>query len=375
MPGRHSGASHNAHPADDAVKLRPLLLALLGLHLGGCSGLGYYAQAALGQADIWSRSQSVTAVQAESTTPAALHAQLQLAQSIRSFATTTLGLPDNDSYRRYADVGRPFVVWNVFATAPYSVEPLQWCFLVAGCVSYRGHFAEATAQADAANLRARGLDVHIAGVSAYSTLGWFDDPLLNTFIHYPELELARLIFHELAHQVVYVPDDTEFNESFAVAVETEGLRRWVHARGEPDLAEQLAATQERRDDFTRLVQHYREALRSAYSEETDDHARARRKRDLIQSLRDEYRELREGPWKGYRGYDRWFGQEINNATLASIGLYSGLVPAFIALLEAERGNLPRFYTRVAALKLMAKDERRAALRPSVSTPASNTRPD
>jgi predicted aminopeptidase len=253
------------------------------------------------------------------------------------------------------------VVWNVFATRPLSIRPEQSCFPIAGCVSYRGFFVEDDAHAYARRLADRGLDVHVAGVPAYSTLGWFDDPLLNTFIHYPETELVRLIVHELAHQVVYVRDDTEFNESFASAVEEEGLRRWLARPEHQAQAELFERAQAMRADFAALVARYREALAALYASDASDAEKRARKHELIDALGADYRAMRDHRWNGFRGYDRWFGQDINNATLASIGLYTDAKPAFARLIAECDGDMPRVWARMRALAALPRDERRAAL--------------
>ncbi|HNB79317.1 MAG TPA: aminopeptidase [Rhodocyclaceae bacterium] len=335
--------------------------------LGACGTPGYYLQAAGGQLEILRLSRPLDDARIDPATPDTLRDKLARAAAIRDFASRELGLPDNGSYRKYADLGRPYVVWNVFATDELSIEPREWCFPIAGCVSYRGYFAEADAEAFAAALRAQGNDVHVAGIAAYSTLGWLDDPLLNTFIHYPEIELARLIFHELAHQRVYAAGDSEFNESFAMAVEVAGVRRWLAREGSDAQRAAFASAQRRRDDFASLVLKYRDALDAAFRGDADAaHKRAEKAR-ILSELQAEYRALRDGVWGGYSGYDRWFGQEINNAVLASIGLYHQRVPAFEALLAAEGGDLPRFYEHVAQLARLSKDRRDAELARAVAS--------
>ena len=333
-----------------------IVLAAAAL-LGACGTPGYYLQAAGGQLEILRLSRPLDDARIDPATPDALRDKLARAAAIRDFASRELGLPDNGSYRKYADIGRPYAVWNVFATDELSIEPREWCFPVAGCVSYRGYFAEADAEAFAAALRAQGNDVHVAGIAAYSTLGWFDDPLLNTFMHYPEVELARLIFHELAHQRVYAAGDSEFNESFAMAVEVAGVRRWLAREGNDAQRAAFASAQRRRDDFAALVLKYRDALGAAFKGDADTAYKRAEKGRILGELQTEYRALRDGAWGGYRGYDRWFGQEINNAVLASIGLYHQRVPAFEALLAAEGDDLPRFYDRVAQLARMPKERR------------------
>ncbi|PIV76111.1 MAG: aminopeptidase [Rhodocyclales bacterium CG17_big_fil_post_rev_8_21_14_2_50_68_7] len=345
-----------------------LLLALLAatalgsaLLLPGCAAPGYYLQAASGQFEVWRRSRPIAQVRSDAGTAPALRERLALAERIRAFASRSLALPDNGSYRKYADVRRPYVVWNVFAAREFSVRPEQWCFPVAGCVSYRGYFAHPDALAFAAALRSRGHEIHVAGVTAYSTLGWFDDPVLNTFIHYPESELARLIFHELAHQVAWADGDTEFNEAFAVAVELEGIARWLAASGSADERETFATAQRRRSRFAALVLGARERLDRLYGSGASEHAMRKAKAEILSGLKRDYAALREGDWRGFAGYDRWFGADINNATLASIGIYTRWVPAFRALIARSGGDLPTFYARVRELAADAPETRHAAL--------------
>jgi predicted aminopeptidase len=211
--------------------LQPFCILLILLMFSGCTQLGYYTQSVSGQLDIWRREKPIHEVIEDAASPPALRDKLAQVLVIREYASRELALPANSSFRRYADLQRPFVAWNVFATEEFSMQPKTWCFAVAGCVSYRGYFAKADAENFAVGIAAAGHDVYVGGVPAYSTLGWFADPVLNTFIHYSPVELARLIFHELSHQVVYVKDDTVFNESFAVAVERAGVARWIARHG------------------------------------------------------------------------------------------------------------------------------------------------
>jgi predicted aminopeptidase len=342
-----------------AVALGLALAALLAL--ASCASPAYYWQAAAGHMELLRKAQAIDRWRADDSAPAALKDKLAAAQRIRDFASVELGLPANGSYRSYADLRRPYVAWNVYATAPYSVRLREWCFPVAGCVSYRGYFAREDAEAYAAGLRRAGNDVHVGGVPAYSTLGWFDDPLLNTFMHYPDTELARLIFHELAHQVAYVADDSEFNESFASAVEEAGIARWLDRHGSPQHRASFEQAQQRRRDFRALVLDYRGRLERLYASDAGAMEKAAAKQALLAELQADYRRMKHDKWDGYAGYDRWFGQEINNATLASVGIYTRLVPAFLALLAEEGGDLPRFYAAVKRLAAQDKDERQAQL--------------
>ena len=347
-----------------------VLAAVVATLLGACGTPAYYLQAAGGQLEILRLTRPLDEARSDPATPEVLRDKLDRAAAIRDFASRELALPDNGSYRKYADLRRPYVVWNVFATDELSIKPHEWCFPVAGCVSYRGYFAQADADAFAADLRSTGHDVYVAGIPAYSTLGWFDDPLLNTFMHYPDTELARLIFHELAHQRVYASGDSEFNESFAMTVETVGVRRWLARHGSESQRSAFEAAQRRRNDFANLVLKYRDTLDRTYASSDSADAKRMAKTRLLGELREEYRQLRDDAWGGYAGYDRWFGREINNAVLASIGLYHQRVPAFEALLAAADDDLPRFYARVAELARMSKSDREAELdrlTPSLST--------
>jgi len=340
--------------------LRALALCALVAVLAGCDTLSYYMQAFRGQAELWYATRPIDEVLADEGAPAQLKERLETAARVREFASNELGLPRNASYRGYADLKRPFVVWNLFATEPFSVKPRQWCFPVAGCVAYRGYFSRAEAEAAAASLKRKGDDVFLGGVPAYSTLGYFNDPVLNTFIQYPQAELARLIFHELAHQVAYALGDSAFNESFAVTVEREGLRRWLGAHGTPAELEGYARAQERRAAFQALVGKYRRRLEALYASGSDQAQMTARKRAIFDELAAEYGTLKES-WGGFKGYDPWLGSHANNASLASVAVYTQLVPAFEALLKSVDNELPRFYAEVRALAAMPQAERRARL--------------
>lgn len=337
----------------------PLSL-LLTMALAGCGNIAYYAQAVGGHIELMRAAQPIGELVEWPAGDPQLGKQLAEVAAIRDFASRELALPDNGSYRSYADIGRPYVVWNVFAAPELSLEARQWCVLLVGCVNYRGYYDQKDAERLAAELREEGYDTFVGGVAAYSTLGYFDDPVLNTFMRRGTLEVARIVFHELAHQVVYVRDDTAFNESFATVVENEGMRRWTAAQATPVQSAAFAAQRQRRADFARLLQDYRQRLRALY--ETGGAAERQRsaKAELFAALRRDYAALKAG-WGGYAGYDRIIGADFNNAGLIAFGLYSELVPAFAALLEAEQRDLPRFYRRVRALAELTRDARRSAL--------------
>ncbi len=339
---------------------RRIALALIAAALvSGCDTLGYYAQAVGGQFRLLAGARPVGEWLGDSATPAPLRAKLETALAIREYASRELALPDNASYRRYADLGRPFVVWNVVAAPEFSTRALQSCFPVAGCVSYRGFFARDDAERFADDLRKDGSDVHVAGVPAYSTLGWFDDPLLSTFIRYPDTEVARLVFHELAHQLIYVRDDTTFNESFAVAVEEAGVRRWLAATGREAELSGFVVAQRRKADFIALIAAARERLDRLYASGIAPEAMRERKRAEFDALRQDHAALKR-LWGGFAGYDR-FIEAPNNALLASMAAYTERVSAFEHLLEREGGDLARFYARVRELAALGKDERERRL--------------
>jgi predicted aminopeptidase len=346
-----------------AMSLSRLLLGpavLASTLLVGCDTAGYYMQAFRGQAEMWHATRPIADVMADPDAPKALKDRLSHAMRIREFASGRLGLPDNSSYRGYADLKRPYVVWNLFAADAFSVRPKHWCFPIAGCVAYKGYFSRAEAEAAAAELKRNGDDVFVGGVPAYSTLGYFNDPVLNTFIHYPQAELARLIFHELAHQVAYARDDTAFNESFAVTVEREGVRRWMEAHGTAAELQAFHRAQERRMSFYQIASKYRRRLDQLYASGLPRAQMAERKDAIFDELAEEYKALKTS-WGGFKGYDPWLGPNANNASLASVAVYTHLVPAFQALLERSGGNLPRFYEEARRLAALPKTQRQAEL--------------
>jgi predicted aminopeptidase len=326
----------------------------------GCSHLSYYLQSVEGQLTLLKSRQEISDMLADPATPAPLKRRLAQALHIREYASSELKLPDNQSYRSYADLQRPFVVWNVFATREFSIKPEQWCFPIAGCVGYRGYFSKAGADNFAAELREAGYDVYVGGVPAYSTLGWFNDPVLNTFVNYSDYEVARLIFHELGHQVMYVKNDTAFNESFAVAVEIEGITRWLERYGDDKLRADFVRSQQRRAQFAALVIRHRRALGALYRSQLAPADMRRRKAETIEALKQDYRQLKQEQWGGFGGYDR-FLDDPNNAKLASISFYSTLVPQFQQILAKLNGDLPAFYAEVKRLAALDEKARYRAL--------------
>ncbi|MFN0304090.1 MAG: aminopeptidase [Burkholderiales bacterium] len=336
--------------------------AIVAMAVAGCGTLQYYAQAVSGHLAVMAAAKPIDKSLLDQPTLApTVRAKLARVLEIRAFAVSEMKLPDNGSYRSYADIGRPYVVWNVFGAEEFSLSPRQSCFLFAGCIAYRGFYSEADAKAHGEAFRAEGLDIYIYGVTAYSTLGWFDDPVLNTFIGYSEAELARIIFHELAHQVVYTKDDSIFNESFAVAVEEEGVRRWIARFGTDAQLREYEASRKRRTDFVALIGQYQKLLGDAYAAEFAPEAKRAEKARLFAALRADYETMKRETWDGFAGYDRWFAQDLNNAHLASVATYGDLVPAFRALLAKSQGDIAAFYRDVKALAARPKVERLKAM--------------
>jgi len=297
---------------------------------------------------------------ADPNLPTTRRDRLEKVKIAREFASASLALPDNGSYRTFADLQRPFVVWNVVAAPEFALEARKWCFPVAGCVNYRGYFDEQAARDEAARLVAEGLETDVYGVQAYSTLKWFDDPVLNTFLDGPQLQAVALIFHELAHQVVYVVDDTRFNEAFARTVELEGVRRWLEAHGTAEEWQKYQEQKGRANEFNRLLLTTRDRLTALYAGNLDNEAKRAAKAAIFAQTIREYADLKDG-WGGYAGFDVWMARGLNNARLASLATYNDLVPAFQGLLTVSGGDLPTFYTRVKELGDLPTSERLAKL--------------
>ena len=328
--------------------------------LAACTEVGYYAQCARGHLDVMRRCRPIGELLVDQSLPETRRQQLERISRARDFASAQLGLPDNGSYRQFADVERPYVVWNVVAAPEFSLQAKQWCFPVAGCVSYRGYFDEAAARSEAERLAAAGFETDVYGVQAYSTLNWFDDPVLNTFLDGPELRAVALVFHELAHQVVYVADDSRFNEAFARTVELEGVRRWLAHHGTASDWQQYQEQARRSELLQALLQRTRKQLAALYERPAPvGELRAAKQKIVADTARD-YADLKAS-WGGYGGYDAWMARGFNNARLASLATYHDLVPAFQGLLEAVGGDLPAFYARVGELGSLPSAERLAKL--------------
>ncbi|KRB70692.1 aminopeptidase [Noviherbaspirillum sp. Root189] len=325
-----------------------LLVSLLASY----SFVQYYAQAICGHLAIVMGARPIDDCLKDPSVEVDLKVRLAKIKQIRDFAVHELGLPDNDSYRTYVDIGRPYVAWNVIATTQLSLQPVEWCFPIAGCVNYRGYYNKADAVSYARTLQKAGYDVHVSEVPAYSTLGWFNDPVLSSFVNYAEPQLARLIFHELAHQVLYAKGDSQFNESFAVTVAEEGVQRWIAKFGAAGVQKKLTAYEKRKTEFLTLLTKYRERLADLYTSEKSTSEKRARKLQILHGLKDEFGTLKVS-WGGYSGYDDWFAQPLNNAHLASIATYHDFVPGFKALLH-KQPNLQAFYVTARSLAALPK---------------------
>jgi predicted aminopeptidase len=351
-----------------------VLLAIVGA-VAGCQTLGYYGQAIKGQYQIFAHRQPVEKLIADTNTPARLREQLELLQKLRAFAAGELKLPVDDHYRKYTDVHRPYVVWNVQAAPQFSLEPKSWWYPVVGSLEYRGYFSESGATNCAGRLARKGYDVYVDGVEAYSTLGWFKDPVLNTFIHHGEAELAETIFHELGHQRVFAHGDTDFNEAFATTVGQEGTRRWLRAQGDTNACEAYRVSLVRHDQFVHLILSTRAKLEKTYGDTRDKSGKIRaahespaspdrlreEKQRVFADLRRDYAELK-AQWNGANGYDDWFDHDLNNAQLNTIANYYDFVPDFVRLLQSKDGDLEKFYDAVERLAKLSKEVRHQRLR-------------
>ncbi len=341
--------------------MKPLLLLFLVGSLCACASSAYYAHLASGQQQLLSGRESIASLLQDPDTEPALRQRLLLVQSVRDFASDQLTLPSNDSYRYYVDLDRPYAVWNVYAAAEFSVEAKEWCFPIAGCVAYRGYFDEQKALDFTQSLDEQKLDYFVGGVAAYSTLGWFDDPVLNTFIDRDELRLAGLIFHELAHQQLYLKGDTAFNESFARAVEIEGVRRWLAYQQRDDLMADYLLDQQLHQDFVTTLLRARDSLATLYQLPISDEQKRRRKAQRLEQIqRQDYAAFKQR-WDGTTQYDGWMSRDFNNAKLATLANYHQWLSAFGQLIADNQGNMADFYRDVAVVSRYDREKRQHQL--------------
>jgi predicted aminopeptidase len=333
---------------------------LLAVVLTGCESIGYYKQLISGQITILNKKQPVTRLLDDPDTPEKLKEKLRLVMDIRTFAKDKLFLPVKNQYLSFVELERPFAGWNIWATPEFSFAPKTWCYPIIGCAVYRGYFSKKDAIDYGQQLEAQGYDVYIGGVAAYSTLGWLNDPVFSTFIYRSDIKLAALIFHELSHHLLYVGDDTTFNESFAIAVEQESLRRWMATRDNLKASEDYTMDYRRRRQFIDLVTKYRKELETLYARDLPTPEKRRAKAAVFEKLKDEYRLLKQH-WGGYSGYDLWMSRKMTNAKLISVSTYHDLVPEFLGLLKTCNNDLKVFYKKCQNLSKKSKEERLAFL--------------
>lgn len=349
---------------------RGVLGLLILLSLSACSSLAYYAQSVKGQLDLLNRSQSIEQLLVQDTLSESLRQRLERVLVIRQFASTSLLLPDNGSYRSYAELNREAVVWSVVATPEFSVVPNTWCYPIIGCASYRGYFAKEAALNFSHGLEAEGADVTVNPVPAYSTLGWFDDPVTSSFMHWPEDRVAGLIFHELAHQQLYVKGDSAFNEAFATAVQRIGVERWLGHQQDQLVMQRWQDRLRRQNDFVALLLETRNQLAVVYARDMDASTMRTAKQEIFDQLQSRYQRLK-GEWGGYAGYDAWFSRPLNNARLASIATYEAYVPGFLAIADDVAGDMLAFYRACEVIAALPAEKRLQRLQ-SYSDRQTNT---
>lgn len=376
MIARHNRGTRRAWP------VRGLAPGLVAFVVVGCQTAGYFKQAVQGQYQIMTSQQPIRKLLAEPQTSPTLREKLRQVEELRQFARKELALPVDGHYLRYADLHRSNAVWNVYAAPEFSLSPKGWWYPIVGRLTYRGYFSEAGAMRYASQLRRQGLDVYVEGVEAYSTLGWFRDPVLNTFLQHPESDLAEILFHELAHQRLFVAGDTDFNEAFATAVAEEGARRWLSAANDAGAEKRYRTELDHKDQVMRLVMACRQKLESLYAESScastrkrsadglvSSSAARREKERILGELRRDYSQLR-AEWGGRSGYDAWFAQPLSNAQLNAAATYYCLVPAFHRLLRDAGGDPRKFYRAAAALARLPQNERHRRLERLLDRPDS-----
>lgn len=337
-----------------------LLLSFLLTTLSACSTITYYSQSIHGHFQVMNNSRDIETILSEDNIDLETRDKLTLVLQLLQFAKDQLKLPENGSYRQYSDIGRPYVVWNVFAAPEFSLEPVKSCFFFVGCLNYRGYFSEKRARRYAANLEAQSLDVFLGGVAAYSTLGWFKDPLLNTMLKWDETYLGKVVFHELAHQKFYIEDDSAFNEAFSDTVANIGLERWLRHENKKNIVQEKKKQQYEKE-FVGLVLAYKSRLLTLYQSSLNNENKRMQKRLLMMQMDQDYRQLKKN-WDGYSAFDNWFSETPNNAKIAAISTYREFIPGFLKLYQESDNNLERFYSRVKELSLCKPEKRNAILR-------------
>jgi len=333
-----------------------VLLLFTSIFIQGCSSMGYYWEKIQGHTEITNQQRPVQDVIDDPQTPAVVRERLISTQAARNFASEILQLPDNESYRNYADIGRDYVVWTVIATPPYSTKAKEWCFLIVGCLSYRGYFSKQSADEFAQELKNQNMDVYVSGIKAYSTLGWFDDPLLNTMLYQSEAYRVGIIFHELAHQQIYVEDDTASNEAFASTVELEGVKAWFSQPDKKYQYKDYLLSRRRDKDFKDLLKRTREKLNLLFSSSLKIDNIKENKVKIFSQLQRSYKDFKLR-WDDYSGYDKWMSKKLNNAHLALVATYNNRIPAFENLFKESGDNFTLFYKKVEKLMSLEKKQR------------------
>ena len=324
------------------LNYKNIVLLTLVFMISGCTSLNYYTQSVQGQFEVIQKRQNISKLLDENNISDALRNKLNTVLVLREFSIRQLSLPDNDSYLSYSDLERNYVIWNIFATEEFSLDPMKWCYLIVGCLNYRGYFSESDARQHATELEKQGNDVYLGGVSAYSTLGWFDDPVLNTMLRWSDIRLATVMFHELAHQQLYIKNDTEFNEAYADAVAYIGVTKWLAQSPDKGLLKEYEQSQHQEKQFIRLVMKYKSLLSDGYQSTENEDVKREQKKELLQQMTSEFNNISQA-WTT-NGYQKWFSEGINNAKLAAIVTYRKYVPSFIEIYEKLDKDLTRFYS-------------------------------
>jgi len=339
---------------------RNIVLLLFVFLISGCASLNYYTQSVQGQFEVFQKRQAISNLLEENNISDTLRNKLNTVLVLRDFSIRQLGLPDNKSYLTYANLERNYVIWNIFATEEFSLDPIKWCYLIVGCLNYRGYFTESDARQHAAELEKQGYDVYLGGVSAYSTLGWFDDPVLNTMLRWSDIRLATVMFHELAHQQLYIKGDTEFNEAYADSVALIGVKKWIVQGPDKNLLKKYEQSQVQEKQFINLIMRYKSLLNDIYQSNQDDDLKRIQKKDLLQKMSDDHN-LMSANWER-NNYQKWFSEEINNAKLAAIVTYREYVPAFIEIYEKLGNDLFKFYSLIKSLSSCKHMKRKEILK-------------
>lgn len=340
------------------TKIRLLIVMLSMAGLGACADMGYYLHSIRGHFNIIQQKQDIGEILQDENVPDKLKQRLRLVQNIRSFAFAEMKLPESGSYTEYADLKRSYVLQNLFAAEEFSIKAKQWCYPVVGCAGYRGFFEQQRLEEFVSELREQHYDIYVANVSAYSTLGWFDDPVLNTFINWPDEFLAGLIFHELAHQQLYVDGDSRFNESFATAVQHAGVEKWLQQQGLEQPLERYRQRRVNRQKVFDLIKQARVDLQQLYQRDIADEEKRKLKVEYLQDLKQRYQAF-SAAIQHSDGFQRWFEGELNNARLVSVSTYNDWVPIFSAILARQQGDFTAFYKQVLQISEIPRQQRQS----------------